>query len=142
MLLFCSCSSANAIVTLAWDANNEPDLAGYKIHFGIQSRVYSSTVDVGNVTQATINIPFGSYISATAYDTDGHESEYSNEIFYTADTGYTGATRLIVSQWSVIVAPTSGMKLGVDYEMVELPNGDILYIYYNLSPDQRVRLEY
>ena len=138
VLLFCSCSSANA-VTLVWDANSEPDLAGYKIHFGIQPRVYSSIVDVGNVSQATINIPIGSYISATAYDTDGNESDYSNEIFYAENTGHTGATRLIVSQWSIPTA--SGMRLGVDYEMVELPNGDILYIFKHLVPGQRVKLE-
>ena len=31
--------------------------------------------------------------------------------------------------------------LGVDYEMVELPNGDIIYIYKHLVPGQRVKLE-
>ena len=35
---------------------------------------------MGNVLQATFDIPTGSYISATAYDTDGNESAYSEEI--------------------------------------------------------------
>ena len=139
MLLFCLCSSVNA-VTLAWDANSEPDLAGYKIHWGTQSRAYTNIFDVGNVIQTDVDIPIGSYIAATAYDTDGNESGYSDEIFYTENTGHTGATRLIVSQWSIPSA--SGMRLGVDYEMVELPNGDILYIFKHLLPGQRVRLEY
>ena len=44
-------------VLLAWDANPEPDLAGYKIHVGIQSLPRESTIqtlDVGNVTQSPI----------------------------------------------------------------------------------------
>ncbi len=43
----------SADVTLAWDANNEPDLAGYKLHFGTSSGNYSSTVDVGDILQHT-----------------------------------------------------------------------------------------
>jgi hypothetical protein len=41
-------------VDLAWDANTEPDLAGYKIHYGTASGDYSHSIDVGNVTQYTL----------------------------------------------------------------------------------------
>ena len=135
-LLFCSCSSVNA-VTLAWDANSEEDLAGYRIYWGTGSRVYQFVEDVGNTLQTTLDIPTGSYIAATAYDTDGNESAYSDEILYTQNSiqPATGGQIYTVE----IVA--SGMKLGIDYEMVELPNGDILYIFKHLLPGQRVRLE-
>lgn len=33
-------------VTLAWDANTEPDIAGYMIHYGTASRDYTHSVDV------------------------------------------------------------------------------------------------
>jgi hypothetical protein len=33
-------------VTLAWDANTEPDLAGYKVHYGTASGSYTTSVDV------------------------------------------------------------------------------------------------
>jgi len=124
-------------VTLAWDANSEEDLAGYRIYWGTQSRVYTNTFDVGNVIQTTIDIPAGSYIAATAYDTDENESGFSDEIFYDFNViqPATGGQIYTVE----IVA--SGMKLGVDYEMQELPNGDILYIFKHLAPGQRVKLE-
>lgn len=70
-------------VTLAWDANTEPDLAGYKIYWGFKSREYPNVVDVGNVTEHTITtIPAWVLVfyAATAYDTDGNESGYSEEI--------------------------------------------------------------
>ncbi len=43
-----------ATVTLAWDANTEPDLAGYKIHYGTASADYTHSIDVGNITQYTL----------------------------------------------------------------------------------------
>ena len=69
--------------TLEWDPNSEPDLAGYKLHYGLASRSYDTTVDVGNRTTYTItNLEVGEtyYIAATAYNTSGLESGYSNEV--------------------------------------------------------------
>ena len=37
-----------ATVTVAWDRNPEPDIAGYRISYGTVSGVYTNTVDVGN----------------------------------------------------------------------------------------------
>ena len=73
-------------ITLAWDPNKEENLAGYKLHYGIVSGEYSETVDVGNVTQYTLNdIVRGQkyFYVATAYNTEGNESDYSNEISHT-----------------------------------------------------------
>ena len=75
-------------VTLAWDANTEPDLAGYKLHYGTQHANYTQTIDVGNVTQYTIDGLDDYtvyYYAATAYDTDGNESGFSNEVIYKID---------------------------------------------------------
>lgn len=72
-------------ITLGWDSNHEPDLGGYKLHYGIsQGGPYTETIDVGNVTQYIIEgLPYGTmhYFVATAYDTEGLESGYSNEVF-------------------------------------------------------------
>ena len=43
-----------ATVDLAWDANTEPDLDGYKIYYGTASGTYSPPIDVGNTTQHTL----------------------------------------------------------------------------------------
>jgi len=91
LILFCFNVSAQIIgdVTLAWDANTEPDLAGYKIYYGVQTRDYPVSIDVGNVTEYTIqgqDVYTVYYYAATAYDTDGNESDFSNEVVYKIDT--------------------------------------------------------
>jgi len=37
-------------VTLAWDQNTEPDLAGYKLYYGNASGNYAQVIDVGKPT--------------------------------------------------------------------------------------------
>ena len=92
--------SANAaLVTLKWDASADSDLVvGYKIYYGTSSGNYPNNVDVGNVTQHTIeglDSDTTYYFAATAYDIDGLESYYSNEVILyglSADGGGGGGT--------------------------------------------------
>ncbi len=73
-----------AYLDLAWDTNQEADLAGYKIYFGTSSGSYSHFADVGNVTSCRLeNLADGVsyYLAATAYDTAGNKSPYSLEVF-------------------------------------------------------------
>src|SRR3989454_10789310 len=82
------CSLAPAVanaaqVTLAWDANTDPDLAGYKLYYGLSSGSYQSSVDVGNVTSYTLpGLLDGRiyYFAATAYNVSLAESGFSNEV--------------------------------------------------------------
>jgi hypothetical protein len=87
--LILSCAVCASAKQLAWDANTESYLAGYKIHYGPSSGQYTNAVDVGNVTQFEIptELPRNQnyYFAATAYDTEGLESGYSNEAVYYAD---------------------------------------------------------
>jgi hypothetical protein len=82
MALPAVCTAA-AGVTLEWDANTEIDLKGYRIHWGTAERTYTQHVDVGNVTTYTVTgLADGTwYFAATAYNTSGIESAYSNEVF-------------------------------------------------------------
>ena len=71
-----------ATVTVAWDANSEPDLAGYILYYGTSSPDYLYNVDVGNTTGCTISgLDQGGiyYFAAKAYNTIG-ESEFSEEL--------------------------------------------------------------
>jgi fibronectin type 3 domain-containing protein len=83
-------SAAQALaadVSLAWDPNTESDLAGYRIYRGMSSGNYDKVVDVGNVTtwtDTTLEVGQTYYFAATAYDTEGLESTFSNEVSYTA----------------------------------------------------------
>ncbi len=72
-------------VTLAWDPNPEPDLAGYRLYGGTESGGERLLTDVGNKTTAVVtNLVMGvtNYFYVTAYNTSGVESIPSNEISY------------------------------------------------------------
>jgi hypothetical protein len=79
--------SSEATISVAWDADAEPDLAGYKLYYGTGPGVYDHSVDVHHVTTYTLTgLTKGQsyYIVATAYDTSHNESSYSNEVSGTA----------------------------------------------------------
>jgi cytoskeletal protein RodZ len=70
-------------VTLAWDPNPEPEVSGYRLHYGLSSGDYTTTIDVGNVTTHVLDgLTEGRayFFVVTAYDRDGDESGYSNEV--------------------------------------------------------------
>lgn len=71
-----------ADVTLQWEENTEPDLVGYKIYNGTESGVYNEPITVGLVTEytATYLDNVMHYFVVTAFDTEGLESDYSNEV--------------------------------------------------------------
>ncbi len=74
-----------AQIRLAWDANSEPDLAGYKVYYGTASRSYGTPINVGNVTTYTVTgLTTGQtyYLAVTAYDnaSPANESTYSTEV--------------------------------------------------------------
>jgi hypothetical protein len=85
-------TSYAADVTLQWDANTEPDLAGYRIYQSDTSGIYTfgPDYDVEDLTVAQAGDPPSCtltnvlnatwYWVVTAYDTEGLESEPSNEV--------------------------------------------------------------
>jgi len=69
--------------TISWNANTEPDLAGYRVYHGTTTGVYTEFVDVGNVTTYQWNglLPgFTHYFVVTAYDTSNNESANSAQV--------------------------------------------------------------
>jgi fibronectin type 3 domain-containing protein len=71
-------------VMLAWDPNTETDLAGYKVYVGTSSGVFTAPLAVGNITSYTVTglAPGNTYyFVVTAYDQDGAESTFSNQVF-------------------------------------------------------------
>jgi hypothetical protein len=67
------------------DGSPLDDLAGYKLHYGTQPGQYTQVVTVGSYTTAEIgDLGTGTYyLTVTAYDIYGNESEFSNEINHT-----------------------------------------------------------
>jgi hypothetical protein len=78
-------SSVSAFdISLAWSPGDETAL-GYKLYYGSSSQNYAQSVDVGNNSSHTVeNLKQGQtyYFAVTAYDAEGNESTYSNEINY------------------------------------------------------------
>jgi fibronectin type 3 domain-containing protein len=82
---FLTGSVHSAQVTLAWDPNTEPDIAGYRIYYGLASDQYGNQIDVGNQTRYTVASLEGGktyYFAATAYDRYGDESDFSDEVVF------------------------------------------------------------
>jgi hypothetical protein len=72
----------NTTVNASWNANPETNIAGYKLSYGSSSGSYTSTMDVGNVTNAVVQIVAGQtyYFAVQAYNTAGQLSPYSTEV--------------------------------------------------------------
>ncbi len=87
-------SQNTGTANLSWNANAEPDLAGYKIYYGTAPRTdkcppggYSSKINVGKTdvpgkpTYTIENLENGKtyYFSITSYDSSNNESCFSEE---------------------------------------------------------------
>ena len=85
LLLAVLLGTASAIeaqtITLAWDANTEPDVAGYEVSYGNQPGVYSTNVDIGNAT----SMPF---------------TPTAGVVYYFAVRAYTSANPRLYSPFS------------------------------------------
>ena len=70
-------------IKLTWDANKEPDIAGYKVYYGTTPGRYGPGTDVGNVTKYTLESLVKKqtyYIAIKAYTRSGKESAFSQEV--------------------------------------------------------------
>ena len=83
-----SVGTGTGAAMLAWDAVVTPNLAGYHIYVGTSTGMYAqpfgSGLNAGNVlTYSVTGLNRGTryYFAATAFDSMGNESGYSNEVF-------------------------------------------------------------
>ena len=77
-------------VIAEWDANTEPDLAGYNIYYGTESGNYDQSIDVGNNISWIIDnfvVSAIYYFTVTAYDSSGNESDFGEEVSFFVITG-------------------------------------------------------
>jgi hypothetical protein len=71
---------------VTWNSNPEPDIAGYRIHWGTESGHYGTSIDVGKTLTYKFDLerlqdPLERYYTVvTAYNTFGLESLPSNEL--------------------------------------------------------------
>jgi hypothetical protein len=82
-------TSASISASLTWVASSDPNVAGYNIYFGGASHQYTNVASVGAVTNAAIsglveNTTY--YFAAKAVDSEGNESDFSNEAAFAGAT--------------------------------------------------------
>ena len=71
-----------ASVSLAWDPSVSPNISGYRVYLGLLSRIYQPPIEIGNQTTYTVTGlgPGTWFFAVTAFDVDGNESDFSNEV--------------------------------------------------------------
>src|SRR5262249_34602542 len=105
LLLFATNTYAGQ-VSLTWNPSSSSNLVGYRLYYGQASQTYTSHIDVGLQTSYTVaGLTDGQtyYFAATAYNTAGYESAFSNEVSTTLTTSATTP----VAAFSA--SPTSGL---------------------------------
>jgi hypothetical protein len=108
-------------VTVAWDPSTTPGVDGYVLHFGTNSGAYFDFVASGQTTTATaLGLLEGVtyYFAATAYTTNGVESDPSVELVYTIPNG--GSTNRPPT-----LAPLNDVTLGVNSDPYTVTLSDV-----------------
>jgi hypothetical protein len=113
-----------AEITLAWDApahNTDgtvvTDLAGYRVHYGTASGSYSSVLDVGSATTATVSglLEGQTYFFAVrAYNSYDLESDFSNELQWDAPVPAPEPPAIVAQPADVSVAEPAGTQFSVE----------------------------
>lgn len=115
LVFFAFCSAlvlAEQRVRLAWDPSPDPAAAGYKIHYGTSSGAYTNVYDAGLATTATItglSQLTTYYFAATAYNAQGIQSGFSNEVSTT-----TGVDPFVTRQ-SITRLSGGGTSGGIEF---------------------------
>lgn len=109
-------------VTLGWDASS--GITGYRLYQGGTSQNYTNTLNLGNVTTATVPglLPGATYYFAvSAVDTNGVESALSSAISYMVPSGTVTPPSIVLS------TPASGTSFTapatVNLAATVVPNG-------------------
>jgi hypothetical protein len=98
-------------VTLSWQPSPSLAIAGYRLYSGVVSGLYLSSVEVGNLTTNTVvGLVRGTtyFFAITAYDTNGLESAFSNEIALTPGVTTAQLTRTASGEVALTFAGLSG----------------------------------
>jgi len=81
MLAWAAAAGAQQL-TLAWDASASSAVAGYRLYYGTNTRSYQFVTNSGLMLTQAVVLPHRGrwFFAATAYDTNGLESDFSSEV--------------------------------------------------------------
>lgn len=90
--LCCETVRGTQNVSLAWSASADTNVVGYYLYYGTNSGSYSSRIDVGGTTMATITGLTGRsanyYFAASSYNSSRMESMLSSQVLFTTSSNY------------------------------------------------------
>lgn len=116
IVLSASSARAGVNVTVTWNRNREPDIAGYRVHFGSISDPYAKRLNVKTNTASLANLVAGTtyIIAVSAYNTAGAESALSDPVAYLATTRPFGGQKITLDNTSsrVSVQPGDNAMIG------------------------------
>ena len=139
-ILLCTTPAHAMNVTLAWDSNTESDLAGYKVYYGTSSGgPYNGTGASGGSSPIVIplsslanrslpeysvnNLPNAtSYFVLTAYDSEGLESGYSNQVVVTPPVAQYVLTASVTGGNGTISPTTGSYASGTTVTLTAVPS--------------------
>jgi hypothetical protein len=122
-------------VSLAWDANPETNIVGYRLYYGTTSQSLTNTVNAGlQVTATVIGLREGEtyYFAVTAFNSEGLESDFSDQVSYPVP-----AVSLVTSPPG---SPGEPMRLGFDavpgyaYEVMATEDFETWVTVYYTTP--------
>ncbi len=81
MLVWAAAAGAQRL-TLAWDPSPSAAVSGYRLYYGTNTRSYQFVTNAGLVLTQSVVLPHRGrwFFAATAYDTNGLESDFSSEV--------------------------------------------------------------
>jgi hypothetical protein len=100
-------------VTLAWDASPDAGVASYRVHQGTLSGLYTVQTNAGSKTTQTVQgLTYDQtyYFAVTAIGSNQLESEFSNELTYTATNSYGAPSGLTSIQWPLLTLNIQGLS--------------------------------
>ena len=93
--VFCNSARADQNVSLAWSTSTDTNVLGYYLYCGETNGVYTSRIDVGLTTAATITGLTGRsvnyYFAATSYNAARTESMMTSPVQFTTSSNYSPA---------------------------------------------------
>ena len=130
---------------VSWDANPEPDVAGYRVYYGTCPHEYLQALDVGNVTSVEVSgLTAGMryYFAVTAYDSSGNESLFSSEVSGEAGLDWGTVVDLQPEEY-VVAALREGSQYYVDrsFQIVDIPDAFEGLLWIKTKNDHKFDLQ-
>jgi alpha-glucosidase len=135
-----------ADLPFAWDApilredgTPFPNIAGYVLYYGPSSRSYEVSIDVGHQTAYRLTgLADGQryYVAVTAYDTEGNESAFSNEVSTMPSAPPSAASGVIPPSQLTIAFVDSEELAGAEGDATHAIDGEVETFWQTEWSDQ------